>query len=120
MSETNPPPTTVPPTDQPGTQPPAQPPTQPPTQPPAPSGNPPAQSGTPDVHGLLTRLETVISGLPERTANAVREASPQHVPNPTAQQQPGQGQQQQPPGTNPASKTKGGPSRIARWWHGIE
>lgn len=114
MSETNPAPTTTPPVE-----PPVPVPTPAPTPEPAPSTA--APSATPDIGGLVQRLETVLQGLPERTANAVREVSPQHVPNPTAAPQ--QQQQQQtppPPGDNPSGKTSGGPSRLAKWFHGIQ
>jgi hypothetical protein len=113
MSETNPPPAANPPVETPPVAPPVTPPAAPPVQPPAASATPP---GSGELGGLLTRLETVLTGLPERTANAVREVSPQHVPNPTASPQ-------QPPASQtppPAEKSKGGPSRVARWYHGIK
>lgn len=114
MSETNPPPTTNPPAETP----PQTPPLAPVATPPA---TPPVQApAAPDLSGVLTRLETVITGLPERTANAVREVSPQHVPNPTAnpagQQTPGQQQQD----TNPVGGgKKTGPGRVAKWFFGM-
>jgi hypothetical protein len=117
MSETNPPPSTTPPVE------PAPNPQQPPAATPPPAAPPrtPEPSGTPDMAGLMTRLETVLTGLPERTANAVREVSPQHVANPTQPQQPPQGQQQTPPpGENPAGNARGGPSKLAKWFHGIK
>lgn len=114
MSETNPPPTTNPPVETPPAQ---QPPTPPAQQPPTPPAVP---AGSPDLSGVLSRLETVITGLPERTANAVREVSPQHVPNPTAnpagQQTPTQQQQD----NNPAGAGKeAGPGKLARWFFGM-
>lgn len=115
MSETNPPPVANPPVETPPQTPPLTPVVTPPATPPA---QPPAAA---DLSGVLSRLETVITGLPERTANAVREVSPQHVPNPTAnpagQQPQTPGQQQQ---TNPAGGGKtGGPSRLAKWFYGM-
>lgn len=114
VSETNPPPTAQPPAE-PAPAVPA--PTQPPAQPPAPPLQPPA---APDMTGVLTRLEQVITGLPERTANAVREVSPQHVPNPTANpaEQPGTPGQQA--ATNPTGAgKKQGPGKIASWFFGM-
>lgn len=69
---------------------------------------------------MLSRLETVITGLPERTANAVREVSPQHVPNPTANP----AGNQPPPGgqgdNNPAGAgKKQGPGKFASWFFGM-
>lgn len=107
MSEVNPPPVVAPPVEQPA-------PVTPPP-PPAQAPAPPPPAATPDLGGVLTRLEQVITGLPERTANAVREVSPQHVANPT---QPGQ-QQQPPPNAGPVEqKTNGGPGRFAKWFFG--
>lgn len=116
MSETNAPPTTnLPPETPPQTPPPA-----PPAAPPA--AAPVVPAGATDLSGVLSRLETVITGLPERTANAVREVSPQHVPNPTANpagQQPTPGQQQQ-NGAPPAGAGKaGGPGKLAKWFFGM-
>lgn len=118
MSETNPPPTTNPPVETPPVTQPPTPPATPPAQPPTP---PQQHAASPDLSGVLSRLETVITGLPERTANAVREVSPQHVPNPTAnpagQQTPSQ---QQGENNNPAGGGKeAGPGKLARWFFGI-
>lgn len=116
MSETNPAPTTVPPADPPAPNtPPAPAPNPAPTPEPAPTANPSATPGS----DFLTRLETVLQGLPERTANAVREVSPQHVPNPTANPQQQPNQPPVTPGDNPSGKTKGGPTRLAKWWTGM-
>lgn len=100
MSEVNPPPVDAPPANPPATPVPAVTPVA--TPPPAPV----------DASGVLARIEQIVTGIPERTANAIREATPTAAPASTPA-----------PASNPVqavreSASKAGPSKFALWFKG--